>query len=675
MKAHKYFLSFEKKAHELTINNYYQNCHADFYKLIISNIMWNAKRHIVSLFKDYLIFDELAEFFIAFYPFKKSYKKLNELFNYYEESSFIFPNYTPLPESKYIYRSIIKKQRVIDEQENLEELKIKQKKFGQKQKNIFYDFYHDSGSESKFFNSNVYNSILKPSESLIKILFGLDNKRKKDIDYLNKNFINSSNSINSDNEESYIGNYYIDENEDLYLNDKIEGNKDYYDEDIDDIKNIIKNIYQIEKKKNTFITVKDIFKNDQNNNSSKIKIKLGLLPNNENNNNNNFYIVNRTGIGKIQRNILNGIRKNNFFKKYDSGNNSRINQNKVNLYLLKNNKNFNNISIKNRTKTKYDLQENMINSEISNPLVITNYTLKNNNNSNIKTTINSIPKKKKVRSTYFFNDSSINNINNNHNHNNSNNKNSLIKLKNNNFPNDNNYNLYRNEYNTPTQKRTKTLDRNMNKINIKSNNNNNNINNNQKNNNDSIININININETNLFVNNTNKNNFYKKNDYYPKIIPKLDFNSMVKMNNTYKQSLSKDKEKHSNSIKNKNYKNTLCLNDLKNIYKNNNFTERNLINNKETSGKRIGKINEKFKLMLGLPTSNKKIQFRKKQNETDRNYLYFTESNHTLKINNINNTNNHFNIKNLQNNTIKYNNSIDKNKVVLTESLTKIKI
>jgi hypothetical protein len=665
MKAHKYFLSLEKKAHELTINNYYQNYHADFYKLIISNIMWNAKRHIVSLFKDYLIFDELAEFFIAFYPSNKSYKKLIELFNYYEESSFIFPNYTPLPESKYIYRSIIKKQRVIDEQENLEELKLKQKKLNQKQKNIFYDFYHDSGSESKFFNSNVYNSILKPSESLIKILFGIDNKTKKDIDYLNKNFINSSNSINSDNEESYIGNYYIDENEDMYLNDKIQGNQDYYDEDIDDIKNIIKNIYYFEKKRNANITVKDIFKNSQNNNSSKIKIKLGLLPNNENNN--NFYIVNRTGIGKIQRNILNGIKKNNFFKKYDSGNNSRINQNKVNLYLLNNNNKINNISIKNRTKTKYDLQDNIMNNEISNPLVITNYTLKKNNNSLIKTTINSIPKNKKVRSTYFFNDSSINYTSNN-NHNNSNNKNSLMKLKNNNA-NDTHY-LYRNEYNTPIQKRTKTLDRNVNKINIKNNNNN------QYKKNDSIININININETNLYVNNTNKTNFYKKNDYYPKIIPKLDFNSMTKMNNTYKQSLSKEKEKqHSNSIKNKNYKNTLCLNDLKNIYKNNNFTERNLIKNKETSGKRIGKINEKFKLMLGLPTSNKKIQFRRKDNDSDRNFLYFTESNHTLKINNINNTNNHFNKKNLNNNTIKYNNSIDKNKVVLTESLTKIKI
>jgi hypothetical protein len=451
----------------------------------------------------------------------------------------------------------------------------------------------------------------------------------------------------------------------MYLNDKIQGNKDYYDEDIDDIKNIIKNIYYFEKKRNANITVKDIFKNSQNNNSSKIKIKLGLLPNNENNN--NFYIVNRTGIGKIQRNILNGIKKNNFFKKYDSGNNSRINQNKVNLYLLNNNNKINNISIKNRTKTKYDLQDNIMNNEISNPLVITNYTLKKNNNSLIKTTINSIPKNKKVRSTYFFNDSSINYTSNN-NHNNSNNKNSLMKLKNNNA-NDTHY-LYRNEYNTPIQKRTKTLDRNVNKINIKNNNNN------QYKKNDSIININININETNLYVNNTNKTNFYKKNDYYPKIIPKLDFNSMTKMNSTYKQSLSKEKEKqHSNSIKNKNYKNTLCLNDLKNIYKNNNFTERNLIKNKETSGKRIGKINEKFKLMLGLPTSNKKIQFRRKDNDSDRNFLYFTESNHTLKINNINNTNNHFNKKNLNNNANKYNNSIDKNKVVLTESLTKIKI
>ena len=94
--------------------------------------MWNAKYHIVSLFKDYLIFDELAEFFNEYNTKENSINKLKDLFSYYNESSFIFPNYTPLPESKYIYKNIIKKQRVIDEQENLEEIKIKKKKLEKK---------------------------------------------------------------------------------------------------------------------------------------------------------------------------------------------------------------------------------------------------------------------------------------------------------------------------------------------------------------------------------------------------------------------------------------------------------------------------------------------------------------------------------------------------------------
>ena len=94
------FLTFEKKAMELTIDSYYKNCHMNYNKIIINNIMWNAKQHIVSLFKDYLIFDELAEFFIAYYPSGKTIDKLKDLFSYYSESSFIFPNYTPLPEAK-----------------------------------------------------------------------------------------------------------------------------------------------------------------------------------------------------------------------------------------------------------------------------------------------------------------------------------------------------------------------------------------------------------------------------------------------------------------------------------------------------------------------------------------------------------------------------------------------
>ena len=145
-------LFFEKKANEKLLKNYHENYNVDYNKLMINNIMWNAKYHIVSLFKDYLIFDELAEFFNEYITKENSINKLKDLFSYYNESSFIFPNYTPLPESKYIYKNIIKKQRVIDEQENLEEIKIKKKKL-EKNKNIFYDFYNNS--ESKFFNNSI----------------------------------------------------------------------------------------------------------------------------------------------------------------------------------------------------------------------------------------------------------------------------------------------------------------------------------------------------------------------------------------------------------------------------------------------------------------------------------------------------------------------------------------
>ena len=388
MEQNKEFYSLIKKVKQIAVKNNLKNYEIDYNILKINNIMWNTKEHLVSKFKDYLIFDELSEFFITFFPIERSFKKLKELFNYYNESSFIFPNYTSLPESKYIYRNIIKKQRVIDEQENLEELKLKQKKLKEKKKNIFYEFYNDSEYESKFFNSSIYNSILKPSESLIKILFGIDNKNKIDNKsntnnisyYLNKNFINNNNSLKSENEydnEDNIEEYYNKENlEEIFDNNK-DNNSDneqcIYDEELEEIRNIIKIIHKYEKKKKVNMSIKDFINNNKNN--SKIKIKLGLIPNNE-------QINNTTNIGKIGTNIL---KANNLFKKYinNGNNNNIIKQNKKDhssdIYHLKNN-NKNNIRIFNfKNKTKIELNESNTNSDINKPLVITNYNNKKNN--------------------------------------------------------------------------------------------------------------------------------------------------------------------------------------------------------------------------------------------------------------------------------------------------------
>ena len=61
--------------------------------MIINNIVYSEKFHIVALFKDYLISDNLSEFL------KRSITKIL---------------YTSLPEAKFIYKYIHKKQKMID---------------------------------------------------------------------------------------------------------------------------------------------------------------------------------------------------------------------------------------------------------------------------------------------------------------------------------------------------------------------------------------------------------------------------------------------------------------------------------------------------------------------------------------------------------------------------------
>ena len=622
-----------KETKKFLSNKFIEKYQQDYNKLMIRNIMRNAKEHLVSVFKDFLIYDELSEFFVTFFPKDRAIKKLKDLISYYNESSFIFPNYTPLPESKYIYKNIIKKQRVIDEQENLEELKKKQDKLKEKKKNIFYEFYNDSESQSKFFNSSIYNSILKPSESLIKILFGIDNENdtKNTSDFLNKNFIeiNFDNDNDMDDEEEAIGNSHNIENiEEIQNNIKDKKYED--DEQLVEIETIIKVINKYEKKKSAHVSIKEFIKNNKNNNS-KIKIKLGLLSNNNENNNNS--IINRTDMGKIGKNILNNYKSNNYFNKcIYVNNNSGINPKRnsgLQVFRNKNKKNSKNIfSFKNKTKPDLIINESITNTDINKPLIINNYNYKNKNNNFTNRNVNNFneQKHKKIKSTFCFNESNY--------------YNAYVNKLNINDKSDIHKKYYKNDYDTPVVTRTKTLDKNMNnyKLNKKG---------------KSIININININKTNLYLNNNqNKNkNYSMKNKNYPKIIPKLDFSPINKIK----------------SIKNQNIKKHLNLNGLRNL-NNNNYTQRDL-NKTNTPGKNQYKLNEKFKIMLAMNgISNNKINKIAVNNDKKKSKKYFTEDNYTLKINA---KNNFFKKSSYSNN----NRNKKKNKDELIESINKIRI
>ena len=367
-----YLISFEKYAHKCLIKEYKELIHINYNSLVLNNLLSNGKCHIVSLFKDYLILDETADFFIRFYPKNRSILKLKQLFNYYEESSFIFPNYTPLKESKYIYKNIMRKQRVIDEQENLDEIKQQREKKKKKVTNkiSLNNLYNQDSFDEKFFNSSVYNSVFNGSQSLLRIVFGIDkNKKNKKEKEKEKETINKNESIEPSSLESEYNNL---NDENFIKNSNLD--KDAYDSDTSEIKDIVKNIKKNEKK----IMKNNLIENENNNN--KFKIKYG----------NNVKNINKIKITKenFKKYFKNPYEDSsiNFRNKNNNTNFFSINSSDSNLTLTNNFiKGYNNISkVKNLSKNKkaYYLSNKTQETFSSTNNSSRNYNIKKNNLSN-----------------------------------------------------------------------------------------------------------------------------------------------------------------------------------------------------------------------------------------------------------------------------------------------------
>lgn len=98
--------NLEKKY--LTSREYYNS-------KIVTDVIYNENTHIVSVFKDYLIYDDVSEFLKRFYTFAEANQRLPKVFEFYEKYSKVFPNYISMPESKFMFKNIERKQRMIDE--------------------------------------------------------------------------------------------------------------------------------------------------------------------------------------------------------------------------------------------------------------------------------------------------------------------------------------------------------------------------------------------------------------------------------------------------------------------------------------------------------------------------------------------------------------------------------
>jgi len=66
--------------------------------------MYNEPHHLVSVFKDYLIFDDFSEYIKRFYHFQDSQHRLVKIYDFYIKYSKIFPSYASIPiESKFMF--------------------------------------------------------------------------------------------------------------------------------------------------------------------------------------------------------------------------------------------------------------------------------------------------------------------------------------------------------------------------------------------------------------------------------------------------------------------------------------------------------------------------------------------------------------------------------------------
>ena len=181
-----------KRTHQLMIENY-KAIEINYNILVINNLLCNGKCHIVALFKEHLINDDNSEFLKRYYTEKESLIRIKKVARYYFETSVIFPNYTPLNEAKYIYKNIMRKQKIIDQQQELEEENEEKKKKNKKNTN------------KNVFDTLVYDDILNQSESILRIIFGINKGKKNNLENnKNENIIDNSESKSYEKIENII---------------------------------------------------------------------------------------------------------------------------------------------------------------------------------------------------------------------------------------------------------------------------------------------------------------------------------------------------------------------------------------------------------------------------------------------------------------------------------------
>ncbi|CDW89090.1 UNKNOWN [Stylonychia lemnae] len=144
-----------------TLSKKYMTSREYYDAKIVNDIIYNEPTRLVSIFKDYLIYDDVSEFLKRSYTFAEAKVRLPKIYEFYEKYSKVFPNYVILPENKYMFKNIERKQRLIDDKQKI--IMDKQQKSKEKKKsNINNQLVkkNDSFKKNQLFNTKFIESVL-----------------------------------------------------------------------------------------------------------------------------------------------------------------------------------------------------------------------------------------------------------------------------------------------------------------------------------------------------------------------------------------------------------------------------------------------------------------------------------------------------------------------------------
>eukprot|EP00347_Sterkiella_histriomuscorum_P018658 403344672 len=129
---------------------------------IVNDIIYNEPTRLVSVFKDYLIYDDVSEFLKRSYTTQEAKVRLPKIFEFYEKYSKVFPNYVVIPENQYMFKNIERKQRLIDEKQKIimdQQQKLKDKKKVQQTKNgVAKGYQNNIQVDSSFKKNQLFTS-------------------------------------------------------------------------------------------------------------------------------------------------------------------------------------------------------------------------------------------------------------------------------------------------------------------------------------------------------------------------------------------------------------------------------------------------------------------------------------------------------------------------------------